>query len=81
MAQATLRISVDISFLKEIIDRRCHLNKIGKSTRALDDAIETEVAELRDRINSDLRTDDGNILMEYFPSERLLRALSEVESQ
>ncbi|KQZ00915.1 hypothetical protein ASD45_08610 [Pseudolabrys sp. Root1462] len=74
-----LRLRADWSFLREIIDRRCHLNKIGKRTRPLDEALEREVEIFKDHFH-DLKG-DGEILIEYVPSRELMSALAEVELQ
>ena len=83
MAQTEIRLRLifDISFFWEIVDRRCYLNKIGRRTRNLDEAIECEMEKFNPHTMADLRTDAGDVLIEYLPSAELMAALAEVELQ
>jgi len=73
-------ICVDVTFLMEIMDQRCWLNRRGHSTRKLDAALETEIRELSAHFLPAMTTDEGDVLFEYAPSRRLLGALAACEA-
>ena len=80
MSIKLVNICVDVTFLMEIMDQRCWLNRRGHSTRKLDAVLETEIRELSSHFLPAMPTDDGNVLFEYAPSRRLLGVLAACEA-